>query len=139
MSWGWNEQSYLNVPGVSKVNVVFSPGLITIGVPPSIRTLWVKLSSFVHVTVEPAATVIAVGANLYDFGRSTLVVATELALAAAPELEQPIAASARTANTVAVPAPLPRRRNRRARPVTGPTRTPRNPRSRAGSRRRRRG
>ena len=61
---GWNEQSYLNVPGVSNVNVVFSPGFITIGVPPSIRTLWVKLSSFVHVTVEPAVTVMAAGANL---------------------------------------------------------------------------
>ena len=64
MSWGWNEQSYLNVPGLSNVNVVFSPGFITIGVPPSIRTLWVKLSSFVQVTVEPAVTVIAEGANL---------------------------------------------------------------------------
>lgn len=45
---------------------------------------WVKLSWFVHVTVWPAAMVIADGSNRYDLGRSTLVVAVGCAASAPP-------------------------------------------------------
>src|SRR5262245_2525236 len=65
---------------------------------PSNVTLWVKLSSLVHVTVAPASTTIAAGANLYDFGRSTVVVATGEAFVVAPP-EQPARATMATART----------------------------------------
>src|SRR3982751_3321607 len=53
------------------------------GSPPSRNwTEWVKWSSFVQVTVVPAATEIDAGANRYEGGRSTAEVATGDALAA---------------------------------------------------------
>src|SRR5690348_16923434 len=61
-----------------------SPGDAT----PSSWTEWVKLSSFFQVTVAPAATMIAAGSNLYDFGRSTVVVATGDAPVADPADEE---------------------------------------------------
>ena len=66
MSWGWNEQSYRCVPAVVKVKLVLSPGFMIITRPPSSssRTEWVKWSAFVHVTMVPAGTVMAVGRNM---------------------------------------------------------------------------
>jgi hypothetical protein len=60
-----------------KAWVTLSPGFIIWTSPPSKRrTEWVKLSLFVHVTVVPTGTVMSSGANLYDLGRSTWLVAT---------------------------------------------------------------
>src|SRR3954452_8085335 len=47
-------------------------------------TEWVEWSSFVHVTVVPAATLIDDGAKRYDGGRSTFDVATGDGAAPAP-------------------------------------------------------
>src|SRR5690349_25087679 len=67
---------------------------------PSKVTLWVKLSSLVHVTVAPTSTTIAAGANLYDLGRSTVVVATGEAFVVAPP-EHPAKAITATARIAA--------------------------------------
>ena len=84
MSLGCSEQSYWYKPDVGKAWVTLSPGFMNWVSPlSSRRTEWVKLSLFVQVTVVPTGTVMSSGANLYDLGRSTWLVATGAVGAAA--------------------------------------------------------
>src|SRR6476661_1506273 len=121
MFWGWKWHWYRNVPGWSNVNVTDWPGFMTIGAPgsPPSRnaTEWLKLSLFVQVTVAPVSTTIAAGANLYDFGRSTVVVATGEAFARDELVQPPSRRSDRAAAAITAAA-------RRAGPA-GLTRAPR--------------